>query len=284
MKRAVPTIPAILATLSLALLSLSASVSSAQTAAPRSFPVDSLERANELYEANRYRSAGDIYDRLLAGAEAGRYRSSSSPSSSPALPGILHFNRANAYFRADELGRAIQHYEIAARYLGPRPALTNNLEIARSRIEDPVPELPRPFWERWALAAANSLGSGGLFYLGLVGYLSFLSCVLVGAAGTRRKRLLGAIGALALIASGLGVGGSFAYAHHQAQLERAVVLEEASPLYDAPQDGNGPTRRLSEGVRIRVRTAAETADTSWVPVRLPDGETGWMRADALGRI
>jgi tetratricopeptide (TPR) repeat protein len=278
------SVPATVAAFLLALCTLSASVGSAQSTAPRPFPTDSLERANELYGDKRYRSAGEIYGQLLSGVQTDRYETAPGAVSSGALRGTLHFNRANAYLHEGELGRAILHYEKAARHLGPRPALTNNLEIARDRIENPVPELPRPFWERWALAAAESLGPRGLFYIGLIGYLAFLTCVLLWAAGTRRTSLVRAVGALSLLAAGLGVGGSFAYSHHRAHVERAVVLEDASPLYGAPQDASGPTRRVSEGVRIRIRAEAETVDTSWVPVRLSDGETGWMRADALGRI
>ncbi len=57
--------------------------------------------------------------------------------------GRLYYNIGNAYFRRDDIGRAILNYKRAAMYIPNDPNLEQNLEFARSRRTDSIEKKQR---------------------------------------------------------------------------------------------------------------------------------------------
>ncbi len=221
---------------------------------------------NRLYRQEDYRGALDNYLRIRdAGFE------------SPAL----YYNIGNAYFKTDELGRAVLFYE-RARRLAPNDAdILANLELARSLGTDEIVPLPR-FWlfrvgSWWTNLLPRSLlvGIAAAGYLVAIGAAATLVLGLGAAAWARRVVVAG--GVLALLAgttltvreTGLG------------QTAQAVVLVAEVGVQSAPSDD--PALQLfviHEGTRVRVdRRSAE-----WLEVVLEDGKVGWVRAEALEEV
>lgn len=231
---------------------------------------DSLARANQLYEERRYRAARDLYRRLLE-----------RPETPGTLLGPLHFNLGTAHARLGDVGAAILHLERARRHLGEVPEVTRNLNVVRARIEAPVAELPRPFWSRWAGTVVETTGPRGLFYGGLAAYLFGLVLAGLSMAGVYvERRTLRRLAATALIAAVLGTGGGLWSSYERASERSAVVLTESAPLRSAPDAEIQVERRISEGVLLEVRAEERT----WIQVRLPDGRSGWLRAEDVGVI
>ncbi|MFQ5415033.1 MAG: hypothetical protein ACE5E6_11295, partial [Phycisphaerae bacterium] len=59
-------------------------------------------------------------------------------AASGVVNGRLEFNLANAYLKADDIGRAILHYRRAHRLMPRDPRLAENLKVARSRCLTPI--------------------------------------------------------------------------------------------------------------------------------------------------
>ena len=225
-----------------------------------------FEEGNRLYQQEDYQGALDNYLRIReAGFES---------------PG-LYYNIGNAYFKANELGRAILYYE-RARRLAPGDAdILANLELARSLGADEIVPLPR-FWlfrvgSWWMNLFPRSL----LIGLTAAGYLMTAGAVVVlvlrpGAASWARRAavaggilvlLLGAT--LAVRETGLG------------QAPLAVVLAAEVGVQSAPSDD--PALQLfviHEGTRVRVDRRSE----EWLEVVLDDGKVGWVRAEVLEEV
>lgn len=241
--------------------------------APQSSLADSLARANRLYEAQRFREARDLYRRLLARAD--------TPS---ALRGPLHFNLGTTEARLGALGEGILHLERARHYLGNVPEIIRNLEIARSRIETPVAELPRPFWGRWSESVVDAIGSRGLFYAGVGAYL--VALLLAGLALIRsetrgeRSRWLPLLATISLLIALVGAVGGLWSSYERAAESGGVVLVESAALRADPDAAAAADRRISEGVRVEIRER----DGVWMRVRLPDGQEGWIRAEEVSAI
>ena len=85
-------------------------------------------KTNQAYKEGRYADAVKGYQKLLsAGYENGH----------------VYYNLGNAFFRLEQLGRAIMHYE-RARILMPRDSDLNfNLRHARDQAVDAIEENPR---------------------------------------------------------------------------------------------------------------------------------------------
>lgn len=242
---------------------------SATVAPSRAAISDSLDRANELYRQQRFDAARTAYERLL-----------DRPDASRELAGVLHFNLGTVYLRMGVTGRSILHLEKARRRLGAHPRVRHNLEIARAQIDTPVPELPRPFWQRAAQTTVDDLGPRGLFYLGLGGYL-----ILLGVGGALLLgRIPGRLGrwtaAAALIVALVGSGGGLWSSYERTRSQSGIVLEEQASLRSQPETGAAAIRPVADGVRVRIR---ET-NGSWTRVRLPNGAEGWLSASAVEPI
>ena len=86
-------------------------------------PTDLMAEANAQYERGEYADAAQQYEALIdSGYE----------------DAALYYNLGNAYFKMDELGRAVLNY-LRAEELSPRDAdIRANLELARGRTVDRV--------------------------------------------------------------------------------------------------------------------------------------------------
>ncbi len=225
-----------------------------------------FEEGNRLYQQEDYQGALDNYLRIReAGFE--------SPD--------LYYNIGNAYFKANELGRAILYYE-RARRLAPNDAdILANLELARSLGADEIVPLPRFWLFRVGSWWMNLFPRSVLIGLTAVGYLLATGAVVMlvlrlgAAAWARHAAVAGGIlvlvlgTTLAVRETGLG------------QPRHGVVLAAEVGVQSAPSDD--PALQLfviHEGTRVRVDRRSE----EWLEVVLDDGKVGWVRAEVLEEV
>ena len=98
--------------------------------------------ADELYRNGQYPEAIEQYEAVLA-----------SGLTSPEL----YYNLGNAYFRDNQMGRAILNYSRALRL---RPTMTDareNLKLAESKTVDHIVILPQLFIVRWYNSICTAL-------------------------------------------------------------------------------------------------------------------------------
>lgn len=221
---------------------------------------------NRLYQQEDYQGALDNYLRVReAGFES---------------PG-LYYNIGNAYFKANELGRAILYYE-RARRLAPNDAdILANLELARSLGADEIVPLPR-FWlfrvgSWWMNLLPRSLliGLTAASYLMAAGAVVGLVLRPGAASWAGRAAVAGGILVLllgtTLAVRETGIG----------QPLHAIVLSAEVGVQSAPSDD--PALQLfviHEGTRVRVDRRSE----EWLEVVLDDGKVGWVRAEVLEEV
>ena len=95
-----------------------------------------FQNGNRDYAEGKYQQAIEEYSQIINfGYESGE----------------LYFNLGNAYYKLDEIGKAILCYEKAKLYMENDESLIQNLEIARLKVIDkiePVPELFLNIWWR----------------------------------------------------------------------------------------------------------------------------------------
>ncbi|MDE0358201.1 MAG: tetratricopeptide repeat protein [Gammaproteobacteria bacterium] len=225
-----------------------------------------FDEGNRLYQQEDYQGALDNYLRIReAGFES---------------PG-LYYNIGNAYFKANELGRAILYYERARRLAPGDPDILANLELARSLGADEIIPLPR-FWlfrvgSWWMNLFPRSLliGLTAAGYLMAAGAVVVLVLRLGAASWARRAAVAGGVVLLllgaTLAARETGLG----------QPLHSVVLAAEVGVQSAPSDD--PALQLfviHEGTRVRVDRRSE----EWVEVVLDDGKVGWVRAEVLEEV
>lgn len=221
-----------------------------------------FERANAAFADGRFDEARSALTELARGDGAS--------------PGVL-YNLGNAAFRAGKPGEAILAYERAL-WLAPRDQdVRANLRQVRKAAG-----LPEPDDGPWARLTRTATANGWAWLASAGLYVTCLSLlvrrVVTGDASVRQRR-----GALSV---GAGVGlallllAGAACATRLGERDRGVVLDGDPKLRVAPYASATASSELAPGELVRIERSHE----GFTLVRTLAGRSGWMSADAVGRI
>jgi tetratricopeptide (TPR) repeat protein len=230
-------------------------------------PADLFQKAEALYQEERYAEAADIYESIRAnGVE----------------DGVLYYNLGNAYFKSGRLGFAILSYERALKRMPGDEDVRANLAFARTLVSRGLEPPPLPLAIGWAVDLYQRAGRG---FLAKTLSLAFL---VGGAAATlllldrwpayRTVALsaLAASGAVALLA------GAALVSKVRAESTRveAVVVTENAYVRSGPLESSPRLAEVHEGLKLRILGERER----FFQVSLANGLTGWLPRAQVERI
>jgi hypothetical protein len=192
--------------------------------------------------------------------------------------GKLFYNIGNAYFRLDDLGRAILNYRRAGQFLGGDANLAQNLRYARSRRIDQIEEKQETqvlktllFWHYDLSERTRSALFAGFFAVfWLLASLRLFS-------DRVPRAVLAVCGVVALLFLG------------------SLVVEAASGSHDGgvivaeqviARKGDGDTYEPSFKEPLHAGTEFALVENrgEWYQVELADGQRCWIPATAAGLI
>jgi len=226
-----------------------------------------FQSANQLYSQGKFKAATEQYRKITESDFANE---------------AVYYNLANAYFKQNQIGQAILYYEKAKRLSPSDREISENLDLARTRIVDKMESSQDSFlWRQvsrlmsWlplnfetGLAVALFVGANGLFTL-------FLE-----ARSERFRRAL-LVGSAALFAVFLVVGVSNALRIYQSVTDlEAVILAEKADVLSGPGQDNPTLFSIHEGLKVKVQSQV----SDWSQISLENGWTGWIRVADLGMI
>jgi hypothetical protein len=225
-------------------------------------PSDDLKAANQLYDAGKFAEATVAYERIES------------------KTAHVYYNLGNAWFRQNKLGLAILNYA-QARRLAPRdPDILANLKFAQQRLGVDDVNTPPHALQRFLRSAiesctASEWSAGELVGIWLLA-LAIGACVYLPKART----------ALLVIA----VAGFFVFGFSGFALSNLVISNHSSPeaivvageteARFAPLSDSTVHFRLAEGTQVAIREDRG----QWLFVGRADGQQGWVKAEAIGRI
>jgi len=229
---------------------------------------DSLFVAGQsAYDAAEYQQAIQLYDQILRqGKESAQ----------------LHYNLGNAYFKADELGEAILHFE-KAKKLNPRDGdIEHNLAIARVRVQDRINPPDKSLFMQ--------IFDGLKYFLTIneLATLVLLLVLLISMAFATRKiinrdnlqRLLGNLLILLMLVFLLLSPMLVARTYEVQKSSRGIIVEEQVRAHAAPQQLSTEIFEIHEGTKVVV----DQQQNDWYHIRLMDGKEGWIPLDSVGII
>jgi hypothetical protein len=225
-------------------------------------PEDVFRTAEELYQNGRYAEAAEQYE-ILAGQGV--------------QDGALCYNLGNAYFKSGRLGLAILHYERALRQMPGDADTKANLEFANSLKADVVERPNMPSYIAWVVDLYLALDPGhcaaflslSLFVVGVA-----VSVLILGLWPRLRVPAIYTVavaGLLTVVSTGALVGKLYSAAGGDA----AIVLVPSSDVRSGPGETNPQLVEIHEGLKVTVLGTRE----EWLQVTLPNGITGWIRAE-----
>ena len=231
-------------------------------------PTDLMAEANAQYERGEFADAAQQYEALIdSGYE----------------DAMLYYNLGNAYFKNDDLGRAVLNY-LRAEELSPRDTdIRANLDLARGRTVDRVESGGE------SLIASVSTVARRWVTVGEMGVLSLLlwvaSAIAIGAlivwrAVPRRTAVRnGAIVASAATLLSLLLLVSMLYANPND--DSAVVVESTVNVVSGPGEQYETEFTLHSGAQVRLVDSRQ----GWVRITLPgDDLQGWAPSNAVEAV
>lgn len=227
---------------------------------------EAFDRGNAAYAAGRFDEAAEAYRTALRyGARDAR----------------VEYNLGNAEYKLGRLGEAILHYERASRLSPGDEDVAANLELARSRCVDRIEVPDESAIVRGVRRLQGALGADRQGVAFLIAFWGLAAVVVFGASrpGGFTPRVGWAIAALTLASSLVGASWWATWSRLDAA-SRAVVLLPAVEALAGPSETNAAVFTVHEGTTVEIRAEAG----EWVRVELPNGLTGWVRPDALGRV
>lgn len=234
----------------------------AMTMAAKAADVTSLERweaGNRAYATGDHKKAIEEYKAI---ADGGEYSLE------------LYYNLANAYFKADSLGKAILYYNKALRVDPSQQDVLHNLAFAEARTKDKVAEIPEFFLSVWARAVRNTMSCTVWSVLSLLSIALLLAFALVFLLASRiGVRKVGFFGALCTFVV-LVATTSFAVSSRNDMLQHdeAIIMASAISVKSSPDNSATDLFLLHEGTKVRVVAEVD----SWCEVTLADGKKGWI--------
>jgi len=235
---------------------------------------DAMLVANQLYERGNFAEAARTYEEVVRGG---------------IQDSVLYYNLGNAYFKQNDLGRALLNYERAAR-LQPRDEdIRANLAIARERREDQYANVEpsaltqiATFTQAWLTLNEMALISLGLwlfFALGLLlysvpfGYWNLN----VGALHSGLQTVL--LLSFFLLSASLLLLGNRLYVE-QIRPKAIVVVDEVEVL-------NNPSEETVAEFTLYSGTELYLTETrgSWAQIILTSDELqGWVPMRSVERV
>ncbi len=244
------------------LLMIIASLSGVITAAP----VDQwFNTANRFYENKQYDSAVIYYEKIL---ETGIHNSD------------VFYNLGNTYFRLHKLGMALLYFEKARKQDPTDQDIFANIKFSQLNIIDRVPEPRRSFFETilWRLHTFFSLNAQLWILFGCLMFLSLSYVLGMFVSHNIRLWLIYTASIAIILSTFLGISiGIKIYDAEKKQF--AIVLEKTVDAKNQP-DGNKVLFTVHEGTKFQIKKTVG----DWSFVSLPNGVSGWVKNEALGKI
>ncbi|RLD48429.1 MAG: hypothetical protein DRI94_12550 [Bacteroidetes bacterium] len=223
-----------------------------------------LKNANQLYAQDQFEEAIKQYEQIIS-------ENYTSPT--------LFFNTANAYYRLNEIGKAIYYYEKAKMLIPNNDDINYNLELAKLRVKNLPPEVPEifpvrlfrqiTFWKSYPFWGILSLGLFILFLL--TAYFYFTAKT----SRVKKIRLLSAVFVLFFSIS------AFVFMQYQLSIlnahNQAIVISKEDMAKSSPDTGANDLFKVYQGYKVKVNSE----NGEWYEITLTDGRKAWLKKEDL---
>lgn len=234
-------------------------------------PVEALTKAeaDKAYRERNYQQAITDYEHLLKAGESAS----------------LYYNLGNAYFRTDNVTKAILNYERALLLDPGNRDIRFNLQFAKSKTIDKFADADEMFFVTWYREIVNFMSVDGwaitsIFTI-ILALLGFLVYLFIDAVMLKKVGFFASLTCLVLFVLSI----VFAWQQENALENRTGAVIVSPTVYVRKTPSKAKTE--SDEFVIHEGTKVEMIDKSmkgWREIRLPDGREGWIPVSSLEEI
>ena len=187
----------------------------------------------------------------------------------------LYYNLGNAYYRTDNITRAVLNYERALLLAPGDEDIRFNLQMARSRTIDKITPESEMFFVTWYRSLVNLQSVDGWARLALAALSLAILLLLVYLFANRVwLRKVGFFGGLVmLLLFVLSNVLAMQQRHELMQRTGAIIIQTSVPVKSTPSKSGTDLFVLHEGTRV---TITDSQMNGWRAIRVDDGKEGWV--------
>jgi len=227
-------------------------------------PESMLAKAEKLYAAARFSEAASLFEKVIE-------------ANGPTFE--VYYNLGNAYYKYNELAKAILNYERALR-LNPGDSDTRfNLDICQAKTIDKIDPVGVFLVTRWFRSLSNNLNSNGWAVASLILFVLFIASLFAYFFSRLSwlKKTGFYFGIVSLILCILSL--FYASSKYNAVVypNQAILMTPTITVKSSPDQSGTDLFPLHEGTKVTITNEIG----SWNEIELQDGNVGWLPASSM---
>ena len=234
---------------------------------PLSIGAITKENADAEYNKGNYQQAIHDYEELLH----------------KGVSADLYYNLGNAYYRMDNITRAIINYERAFMLSPGDEDIRFNLQLAQSKTIDKISPESEMFFVTGYHSLVNSKSIDQWAYLAIGSIIAMLVLVLLYLfSGNIILRKVGFFGAAFMLLLFI-LSNVFAYQQRRQMKERdtAIVTTPTVNVRKTPKTDATAAFVIHEGTKVKI---VDKSISDWLSIKLADGREGWLLTNQVEEI
>ncbi len=192
----------------------------------------------------------------------------------------LYYNLGNAYYKNNQLGKAIYNYELANKLAPNNDDIKTNLRIANSKKIDDIESTENFFLSAVKSGLTNTFTTTAWAWISIISLLAALLLAFVFFISRQPvfKRIGFFTGSLSLLIFITSFTFGYIALNNKHQTKFAIVTFRESKIYAEPIAIASSKFSLHEGTKVKV---LETKP-DWTNIKLENGNEGWIKTDQIG--
>ncbi len=235
--------------------------------------VDSLERGEVKEVSQLWDSANTAYINADFAAAIELYKAIEEQE---LFSDALYFNLGNAYYKNEDIARAILYYQKALLISPNDQDILHNLNVAQTQTRDQIEEIPELFLRRWNRAISRSFSCTGWSIFSLISLSLFLGAIMLFLLAAQRSlRKAGFF--VALFAGVLfWITTLYALGERDELLNRdgAVIMSQSISIKSSPDKSATDLFMLHNGTTVKILRLID----DWYEIVIADGKKGWIES------
>jgi len=231
-------------------------------------PVSMKDRVIEAYNNGQYERVIELLEK-----EKGEHLTNKEESAD------LYYNLGNAYFRDNEIAKALLYYEKALLLKPGDKDIRHNIEYANTKIEDKIAVTDTFFLSSWFQGAQNLMASNSWAWFAVVCFILFIACLFMFFFTKTRlsKQIAFYTGIVLIILIIFSNVFSYRQKSHVENRNSAIIMAASVPVRSSPDFNSKEVFLLHSGTKVLVTKE----DRDWCEIEIADGNVGWIEKNKL---
>ena len=194
----------------------------------------------------------------------------------------LYYNLGNAYFRNNQVAKAIVNYERALLLSPGDSDIRHNLRFAKTRIEDKIDSADSFFINQWINSIQNMYSANTWAIIGIAFFVLLIIAIgiyMISAQLILRKvSYYSGIVLLSLVI----ITNIFAFKQKDKIVNRStgIVMSASVSIYTSPDAHSQEIFRLHEGAKVKIKRQ----EGRWIEIVIANGSVGWLQKKNIETI